>query len=349
MPTDAHFRQRGRMIRWKHWEYWPSWAYYFPMLAYYPWLALKARHLCFFTAANPGIYTGGMGMESKYETLMKIPAEWRPKTILALPGESTESLSLRLEQAGIGFPLIAKPDMGLRGFLVSKIYDLAALQTLLEKHPVPFVLQEFISKKNEFGVFYHRFPDEEQGHITSLTFKEFLHVVGNGRDTLRQLIAAHPRALLQWERLSKSHAEKMEIIPPAGEIVPLGEIGNHSKGTRFINAAAHIDDTLRESFDRISRRIEGFHYGRFDIKCDSFEELRRGENFIILEINGTCSEPTHIYDEQANTYGYALREIIRHWDIVYRMGTALHRRGVPYLPAKEMIAAFRALGRQLKK
>jgi len=60
MPTDAHFRQRGRMIRWKHWEYWPSWAYYFPMLAYYPWLALKARHLCFFTAANPGIYTGGM-------------------------------------------------------------------------------------------------------------------------------------------------------------------------------------------------------------------------------------------------------------------------------------------------
>ncbi|HRF39682.1 MAG TPA: hypothetical protein PK198_12910, partial [Saprospiraceae bacterium] len=239
------------MIRWKHWEYWPSWAYYFPMLAYYPWLALKARHLCFFTAANPGIYTGGMGMESKYETLMKIPAEWRPKTILALPGESTESLSLRLEQAGIGFPLIAKPDMGLRGFLVSKIYDLAALQTLLEKHPVPFVLQEFISKKNEFGVFYHRFPDEEQGHITSLTFKEFLHVVGNGQDTLRQLIAAHPRALLQWERLSKSHAEKMEIIPPAGEIVPLGEIGNHSKGTRFINAAAHIDDTLRESFDRM--------------------------------------------------------------------------------------------------
>lgn len=337
---------RPFFIRLLHWEYWPSIAFYFPMLWYYPWLALRAGHLCFFTAANPGIYSGGMGMESKYDTLMKIPPHLRPKTVLAHPGEPWEQIAARLAEEGIGFPLIAKPDMGLRGFLVAKVHTPEELRGYLQRYPTDFILQEFVNKKGEFGVLYYRLPDEERGHITSLTFKEFLQVTGNGKDSLRALIQAYPRARLQWERLLRTHGLLFDTVPAEGEVVPLGVIGNHSKGTRFINGSRMIDNTLRDSFERISRQIEGFHYGRFDIKCDSFEELRHGENLIILEVNGTCSEPTHIYDEQQNSYWFALREIIRHWRLVYRIGTAHHRRGTAYLPPAEMIAAFRRLWRQ---
>lgn len=346
--VKAPVLRRPFFIRLLHWEYWPSFAFYFPMLWYYPWLALRARHLCFFTAANPGIYSGGFGVESKYETLMKIPPEWRPRTILTRPGEDFESILTRLSAQGIGFPLIAKPDMGLRGFLVTKVTGEQALRALLLLHPVEFLLQEFIQKQNEFGVLYYRMPGEEKGRITSLTFKEFLRVTGNGRDTLRGLIEAQPRALLQWGRIVRSYGSLLDSVPAKGEVVPLGEIGNHSKGTRFINAAAHIDDTLRDSFDRIAGRIEGFAYGRFDIKCDSFEELRAGKNFIIIEVNGACSEPTHMYDEAANSYFGALREVLRHWKIICQVGTAYHRLGVSYQPPGKMLAALRRLFRHLK-
>ncbi len=348
LNTIRALLNRPFFIRLLHWEYWPSWAFYFPMLLYYPWLALRARHLCFFTAANPGIFTGGFGAESKYDTLMKIPPYWRPRTLLARPGETLNRLLERLDTAGIHFPIIAKPDIGLRGFLVTRVEDADTLQALLQRHPVDFLLQEYIALPEEIGVFYFRMPGEAGGHISSLTFKEFLQVRGNGRDTLGQLIHSSPRARLQWGRLRQTHSHLLNTVPAAGESVQLGEIGNHSKGTRFIDARDFIDEALVATFDHISRQIEGFYYGRFDIRCRSFEDLRQGKNFVILELNGVCSEPTHIYDAGAHSYGFALLEIIRHWSILYRVSAAWRRAGAACLPPSEMVAAFRKLFKHLK-
>ena len=33
-----------------------------------------------------------------------------------------------------------------------------------------------------------------------------------------------------------------------------------------------------------------------DVKFNSWEELYEGKNFMIIELNGSGSEPTHIYD-----------------------------------------------------
>ena len=60
------------------------------MMAYFFILALRSRHICFFTAANPGIKMGGNGVESKYDTVMKIPEQYRPKSVLAAQGQSFE-------------------------------------------------------------------------------------------------------------------------------------------------------------------------------------------------------------------------------------------------------------------
>ncbi len=342
-------RPSATLIRWRNWEYWSSQAFYFPMYLWGPLLALRAGHPAFFTATNPGIYTGGFGFESKYETLLKIPAPYRPKTILVRDAESFGQVVKKMQAAGIRFPVICKPDVGFRGFLVRKIATAAELATYLKKYPVDFLIQEFVWRAGEFGVLYYRLPGEERGVITSLTIKEFLAVTGDGTSTVRALVTQHPRALLQLDRLRDTHAHLLPRIPAKGERVPLGVVGNHSKGTRFINGNHRIDRELERTFDRIARQIPGFYFGRFDIKCDRLEDLRRGENLTIFELNGVCSEPTHIYDPEKITYPGALRAIVQHWSIIAKIARTNHRRGAPYLPTRTMIRIIREGLKKMKQ
>ncbi len=317
--------------------------FYWPMYAYLPWLQLRAGHPCFFSAANPGIDTGGIGLESKYETLLKIPKAYRPISVLAKAGMPFGKITSLLQDSGINFPLIAKPDLGYRGFLVSKIKSTEELQRFLQQYPTDFVLQELIGGKEEFGVFYYRIPGQNKGTVSSLTLKEFLSVTGNGTNTVHQLITQHDRAHLQLQRLRESHPQLLDTIPAKGEKVPLGIIGNHSKGTRFINGAHLIDQQLIDTFDRISQQIEGFYYGRYDVKCPSLDDLRQGRNIHIIEVNGTCSEPTHIYDASRMSYWGAVGEILRYWSIIFKISRLNRKKGAPYTPFLEMARRFLAL------
>ncbi len=315
-------------------------AFYWPMLFVGPWLALRSRHPCFFTAANPGIFTGGMGLESKRVTLEKIPEAWRPRTILVKPGESKEDIDRRLREAGIAFPLVAKPDLGYRGMLVRKVDGPADLFPFLYRHPVPFLLQEYLDYPEEVGVLYYRLPGDASGTISSLTLKTFLSVRGDGYSTVEELIENNPRAYLQRGRIQELYPGLLDKVPEAGEKVPLGMVGNHAKGTAFLNGHHQIDQALVETLDRVALTIDGFNYGRFDIKCRSLEDLRQGEHFKIIELNGVCSEPTHIYDANTMTYPRALWAIIRHWMIVRRIAAGNYDRGARYLPPGKMFKAI---------
>ncbi len=337
------------MIRLLNWEYWPYWAYYYPLFPWFVFLAIRFRHTCFFSPANPGILTGGLGFESKYATLLKIPKAWAPKSIHVPAGEPRPEWTQKLSSAGISFPLIAKPDIGFRGFLVKRILDPDELESYLAAYPVDFILQEYIDLPMEFGVLYHRFPDREKGSITSITLKEFLSVKGDGRATLRQLIFREPRALLQMERIEKSGGFDLEAVPANHEVVPLGAIGNHSKGTRFINGMHLLDEQLLKTFDRIASSVDGFYYGRFDLRAKSWESLRACEDFVILELNGVCSEPTHIYDQYKSTYWGALGSLFFHWNLIGKIGMANRRKGVKCISPGEMLREIHRLRIYFKK
>src|SRR5262249_37879494 len=58
-----NFRLRRRLVgflrRKTQWEFWPVWAAYLPLVPYLLYLAVKHRSLTLFTAANPGIWSGG--------------------------------------------------------------------------------------------------------------------------------------------------------------------------------------------------------------------------------------------------------------------------------------------------
>ena len=77
--------------------------------------------------------------EKKSDIFKLIPDEYLPQTVLVNQGD-IERAAYHAEQ--IGFPLIAKPDVGERGVWVKKLNSQDELQTYTRECPVDFLLQE---------------------------------------------------------------------------------------------------------------------------------------------------------------------------------------------------------------
>ncbi len=304
-----------------NWEYWPSYMFYLPVIPYACYLALKARSFGFFSAVNPVIEGSGNGLESKYNTVQLLPEKYKPKTIYIKIDDKTPTILTKLKTNTINFPLIIKPDIGFRGLLVKKINSEKELLEYIKKYnSINLIIQEFIDSKNECGIFYHRIPGKKTGKITSITLKKYLTVVGNGSSSIIELIENDDRAKKYKDLISELNKDKLHTIPQQNEEIVLNIIGNHSKGTQFINGNHLISKELTNFFDSLSNSIKGWYYGRIDIKYNSFDELIKGENFKIIEINGVISEPTHIYDALKGSYFDALKAIKDHWKLIYIIG-----------------------------
>lgn len=324
--------------------------FYVPNLPYAFYLAFKAKHCAFFSAANPAIKSSGNGTESKFDIIQLVPKKHRPKSVLALPKSDFNEVLKNIKNEQISFPLIAKPDIGFRGLLVKKIHAESELERYLQKYPIAIIIQEFLDYENECGVFYHRNPSEEKGWISSLTLKHFLSVTGDGTSTLKDLILTNERGKLYIDLFTEIHQEKLNQVPKLNKVIKLTAIGNHSKGTQFINGNHLISEQLTETFDELSKSIQGWYYGRVDIKYNTFEELESGVDFKILEINGILAEPTHIYDAKNYTYFKALKAIRTHWKSLYEIATENHNSfNVPYKNSLTFLNEFFELRKYTKK
>ncbi|MGI9544745.1 MAG: hypothetical protein ACR2MX_15895 [Cyclobacteriaceae bacterium] len=317
-------------IKLLNWEYWPFGVIYAPAILYWFFLSIKTRSFFFFSAANPGIKTGGMLGESKINILKKVPPVWLPKTVYHYKCSSWAETKEALVSAQMSFPVIAKPDIGQRGFLVEKITSLQALQSYLSQKELDFIIQEFIDYPIELSIMYHRFPNQAHGSITSATIKEFLSVTGDGHATIWQLIQDKPRAKLQQKALAKMPAKILGSKPGKGKKVELVPFGNHCRGARFLNGNHMIDNKLVEVFDHLSQQLPGIYLGRFDLKCQSWDDLKAGKNFKILEINGVGAEPAHIYDP-SYTFWRAIKDIHKQWRIIYRLSIFNRKAGESYM------------------
>jgi len=307
-------------VKFKNWEYWPSYLFYIPLLPYAFYLAIKARSFAFFHATNPGLEESGNGLESKFGTLSRIPIKYIPKSIFVQPEDSADSIFESIKKAKINYPLIIKPDLGFRGLLVKKINSKEDLLSYLKKYNATnLIIQEFVNLKNECGIFYHRIPGESKGRITSITLKKYLSVIGNGRYTVKELILNNKRASIYYELLKPILKTELNQVLSNNEEKVLTVIGNHSKGTQFINGNHLISNELEIVFDKLNSEIKGWYFGRIDLKYNTFDELLNSNNFKIIELNGIISEPTHIYDASSGSYFKALSEIKKHWKILYNI------------------------------
>ena len=203
-----------------------------------------------------------------------------------------------------------------------------------------FLIQELIEFPKEIGVFYVRKPHEKRGKITGIVSKEFLSVVGNGKDTVECLIKKDPRSHLQLDVLRKKYVNTLQTTLAINETFVLVPFGSHTKGAKFIDYSEKITTELNDLIDTICIQVPDFYYGRLDILYSSFMELENGESFKIIEINGAGSEPTHIYDPKHSLF-FAWKEIIKHWRLLYKISKSNNAKGYHYLSFKEGIAMLR--------
>jgi hypothetical protein len=326
-------------IRLLHWEYWSFHIIYGALYPYWLWLCLKARSFFFFSTSNPGIENGGFLMESKKQIYDLMPPTCYPKTALFKTGTDNDVLNSTVTDQHFTFPIIGKPDKGMRGMAVKKLYNEEDLIVYNKASKVDFLIQEYIPYQYEAGIFYYRFPEDEKGHISGIVAKEFLMIEGDGRATILELLKKEKRYILQLKALTNAYKEQIHAVLAKGERKILVPYGNHSRGAKFIDASERIDAQLTEVIDSVCQKIPGFYYGRMDIKFQSWEDLKAGKNFSIIELNGAGSEPTHMYDPRHSIF-FAWREIIRHWNILYQISKQ-NRSKMAYMNFHAGVKMFR--------
>jgi hypothetical protein len=317
-----------------HWEYWPFQLVYIPI--YFQWIyyAFKSGTIFFFNASNPRIKNGGFINESKKQIYNLIPPQYYPQTLLITQETSMQDILIAIENSKITYPVIAKPDVGLRGSAVQKIDSFEQLKNYDHKVEFDYLIQEMIPYPNEVGIFYVRYPHEKKGRITGIVAKEFLIITGNGRSTIEDLIRENPRYEMQLKSLRLEYGKRLSDIPQLAEKVNLVPYGNHARGAKFIDCSHWNSPALEEVINDICLKVPEFYFGRLDLMYDSRSELEKGNNFSIVEINGAASEPTHIYDPKHSIF-FAWKELSRHIRYMFEISVANHKNGAPYLTHKE--------------
>lgn len=258
--------------------------------------------------------SGGMGLFDKEEMYNLLPANYYPTTSYFNPGSNFELIKAWIKTNSIEFPLVTKPAKGCRGRGVEIIHSLNDLQTILVNSQEKMVVQSMIPFTMEIGVFYVKNPKDCQGKITGIVEKKGIQIIGNGKNTLNELVQQNERYTLHLPYLKKSGLNLNEILPK-GKMKELSSIGNHARGATFYDVTHRNSEKLVTLIDSISNKIEHFYYGRFDIKFESWEKLENGESFSIVELNGANSEPAHCYDPK-HSYFFALNEFKKHWKIM---------------------------------
>lgn len=323
----------AKVARWRRWEFWPAWLFYPPVAVHYGWLAVKYRGVTVPTAANPGIFAGGIVGESKIEILEALARSSPAFTAvaervlgddLAARLQSLDEIRARLD---LPYPFILKPDVGQRGAGVKLIRTRAQAEEYLCQTAAPLIAQRYVPGPYETGIFYYRFPGQARGKIFAITEKVFPELTGDGCRTLAELVHGDARARLIAGVYLRRFAARRQEIPAAGERVRLVEAGNHAQGCIFRDGRHLWSAALEKRLDEISKKMDGFYIGRYDIRYRSENDLRAGRNFQIVELNGAASEATSIYDTR-NSLAAAYRTLFRQWELVFAIGAENRRRGI---------------------
>jgi hypothetical protein len=325
--TDFALEARGVLERL------PKWAICIPLVLQWLWLGLRHRSLTLPTVANPAITAGGMVGEGKLEYFAGMGPVARAATarhcgVRAGEGLSRQALQAVLEGAALGFPLVAKPDLGLCGHGVRRVDDLSALLQYLQAFPrgETVVLQEYLPQEGEAGIFYARDPASGEGRVIGLALRDFPQVTGDGVRSVGALIAADPRArrLVASRRHECSHDARH--VPARGEVVRLSTVASTRVGGLYRDGRDLITPELTRAVDAIARDMRDFHFGRFDVRFDSAAELAAGRGLRIMEVNGAGSESIEAWDP-GTSLARGLGIIFAKQRLLFDIGAARRRAG----------------------
>jgi hypothetical protein len=313
-------------------EFWPGWLFYTPVVAFWILKAIKYRSFTLPALANPRIDAGGICGESKNDILRLAGPKARAwiadyagiRTSGHIDGNDLEIAEAAMARNGLTYPVVAKPDMSCNGVGVRVVDNAEALRRYLAEFPraTRLQLQTLVTYEGEAGIFYIRHPGESSGRITSVTLKYPPMVTGNGQHSIRDLIAADARLSAVSRLLLKKLGRTASLIPSKGENVRLVFVGNHCRGSTFRDGLSVVTPALTAQIDAIARDIPDLYFSRIDLRYGSIDDLRAGKNFKIIEINGSGSEATHIWDP-AMTIRKAYTTQFFHYGESFKIGAAI--------------------------
>ena len=257
------------------------------------WLRFAWRHrsLTLPTVANPRLQGRGGSGDLLSDYLVDVAIQersWIADFVVVTRGGGSAALYADLDRAvqsignaGLTFPLIAKPDLKWHGQGVRRIDDVQALREYLRDFPggARLVLQRFVPYAGEAAVLYARLPGAESGRILSLTFRH------------------HPQV-----------------------------VGAPSAPTIAHDARRYITPALEARFDAIAKSMSEFHYGRFDLRFAAADDLKRGENFSIVGVNGIGAEAIDVLATHLPV-AEAYRRLVDQQRIVFLIGERNRARG----------------------
>lgn len=331
-----------------HWETWHYLAKYLPIGPVWLWYALRSRSIWWFSPSNPTLTFGGFEGEKKKEMYDQLPKEFYPKTIYIDPRISLDELLKIVEKNEFVYPFAVKPNAGMMGFMFRKIYTEQQLNLYHEQIGTEYILQDIADYPLEVSVFYYRYPGEEKGFITGFLKKEYLQVTGDGFKTLEELISEYSRADLKMDEILSKNKKQLHTIIRKDQKVILSQALNLSRGGKMVSLEKEIDEDLLKVFDGLSNFSKSFYYGRYDIKCKSVEDLKKGREFLILEFNGSGAEPHHIYGNN-NSLFQAYGIVLKHWKVLYKISKINNESGVKYWSFMDGFKFLRKAKKHFKK
>ena len=323
----------------------PKWLNLVPMVLQWCWLGLRHGSFTLPSAANPGITSGGLVGEGKLEYFAAMGALARAATadylgVVNHAGLPASDIAERMAEAGLAFPIVAKPDIGWCGYGVRLLADERELEAYRRSYPPgeTFLLQRYLPEPGEAGLFYMREPDVAQGRLIGILLRDYPAVTGNGRDDIATLIAADPR--LQRATGNAGHECRYDParVPAIGEQVRLSTVASTRVGGCYRDGSAQATPALTARVDAIAKDMGEFLVGRFDVRFASVEGLRRGE-FTIMEVNGAGSEAVHAWDPK-----YSIREVygivFAKQRLLFAIADANRRRGARPVSLRELARLY---------
>ena len=292
----------------KHHEFWHPRIFEIPYYLYLGWQCLlNGVGIKSLAKANYCLDHGEIGLGSKYVTQLVFDQSLFLPTVLVKGEDSDEAkrAQIQLFAASHGYPFILKSDVGCVGKGIRKVRVEQELDEVIPLLLGDYILQKFTPYQYECGIFFTRQKGigHDGGSITGINRKHFPAVLGNGVDDIGVLARKHERFNHHWQ----SFLQYLDVsrVPSVGEEVCLSFIGSHTLGCKFTDDSDLLTPALESTILDFFATQPGYNFGRVDVKAKDEASLQRGE-FVIIEVNGVASLPTHMFDPK-----YSIRESYR--------------------------------------
>ncbi len=317
------------------------WLAYVPFFGYLLYLMARHRSVTLFTAANPGIASGGVVGESKSHSLAllsRVDGAVADFFVVQKRGDSrgmARAAASGMARMRLAFPVVVKPDVGERGNGVAVVHSRREMARYFRQATGSVIVQRLV-EGIECGIFYIRYPDQTRGRIVSIAQTCFPEVEGDGRHTLDELLRCQIDPARRHAARLRMGAKRLREVPAAGRRMRLVELGFYCHEATFRDRGVWNTPALERAIERLSRAHPGFHFGRFDVYAESVDALRRGD-IKVIELNGVIAEATHMYDP-SGTLGGALGVLREQWRAAFEIGAANRTRGAVPTPTGQLLA-----------